>query len=127
MLLSCAEEGIPVSFSEEAGWIGVSADPTLRFLPGHQPCWDCPSLRQVEAWFALRPVRVTQDMEELTDQGWTYPKQGSSSPSVLWTSRSLSDADWTPGREGRDEEFTQWPNERGALFMFGGGVHGLDD
>ncbi|CAJ1332437.1 unnamed protein product [Effrenium voratum] len=34
------------------------------------------------------------DMEELTDQGWTYPKQGSSSPSVLWTSRSLSDADW---------------------------------
>lgn len=35
------------------------------------------------------------DMEELTEQGWTYPRQGSSIPLSLWTSSHLEMADWS--------------------------------
>ena len=42
---------------------------------------------------------VAQDMEELTEQGWTYPRQGSSTPLSLWTSSHLEMADWSLGRD----------------------------
>lgn len=39
-----------------------------------------------------------EDMEELTEQGWTYPRQGSSSPLSLWTSSNFETANWTLGK-----------------------------
>eukprot|EP00931_Biecheleriopsis_adriatica_P090720 TRINITY_DN64657_c0_g1_i1.p1 TRINITY_DN64657_c0_g1~~TRINITY_DN64657_c0_g1_i1.p1 ORF type:complete len:919 (-),score=196.64 TRINITY_DN64657_c0_g1_i1:6-2762(-) len=33
-------------------------------------------------------------MDTLTEEGWTYPKQGSGSPLAMWTTYSFHDADW---------------------------------
>lgn len=75
------------------------------FPPQHAPAtWPC----------------CPQDMEELTEQGWTYPRQGSSSPLSLWTSSHLEMADWSLGRFGDDNKATQISmagNGRNELWM----------
>lgn len=47
------------------------------------------------------PCPETEDMEDLTQKGWTYPRQGSSSPLSLWTSSHLQAADWSLGSTWR--------------------------
>jgi len=46
-------------------------------------------------FFFLAARLAGVDMDELTDEGWTYPKQGSGSPLAIWTTYDLRDADWT--------------------------------
>jgi len=45
--------------------------------------------------FYLVVALANIDMEELTEQGWTYPRQGSSSPLSLWTSSNFETANWS--------------------------------
>jgi len=70
----------------------------LKFLPP-SPRPSCPRNMPLQ--------HGPQDMEELTEQGWTYPRQGSSSPLSLWTSSHLEMADWSLGRFGDDNKATQ--------------------